>query len=212
MNEPVQVIIDNGVTWVEVATLVVGIAVALTASSAAYLAYSQTKQQIKQAAHQHKEQLTSILRPVVILNHLETGLDNDGRNVRIHMEMWVQNVGPGPALQVEFAGWVRAPKAGPFDEARPQEIEEIKAGIDMTKPEFRIRLGAVGSNQCLGPISLVPQVAVPIIDYAEQAGIMLYIFTYQDVFENQRPSKPREEWLLGHQTFNRRGAWEKLQH
>jgi hypothetical protein len=223
MNDPIQVIVDNGVTWVEVAGLLVGIAVAVTASFAAYVAYSQTKQQIAQAALQHEQQLKqaeklhrhqleSTLRPLVIVNHLEGGLDNDGRNIRLHMEMWVQNVGPGPAMQVEFAGWVRTPKAGAFDKARAKEIEEIKAGIDMTKPEFRVRFGAIGSNQCLGPISLVPEVAVSINDYAEQAGIMLYIFTYQDVFENQRPSKPPEEWRLGHQTFNRRGTWEKLQH
>jgi hypothetical protein len=164
MNEPTQAIIDNGVTWVEVVGLLVGIAVVLTASLAAYLAYSQTKQQIKQAALQHQqqikqaselhaEQLTSTLRPVVILNHLECGLDNDGRNIRMHMDIWVQNVGPGPAMQVELMGWVRVPKSRPFDKARPQEIEAIKAAIDVIEPEFRIRLGAIGSNQCLGPIS-----------------------------------------------------------
>jgi len=176
------------------------------------VAYLQTKQQIKQAAELHAEQLTSTLRPVINLVHLESGLDNyGGGNVLIRMEMWGQNVGPGPALQVEFTGWVRIPKAPPFDKARPQEIDEIKAQIDRVNPEFRMRLGAIGPNQGRR-IELAPLlgIGVPVADYAAQAGIMVYFFTYEDVFENERPSKPQEQWVLGHETINPRGTADKL--
>ena len=39
---------------------------------------------------------------------------------------------------------------------------------------------------------------------------MIYIYKYQDVFENQRPSKPVEECPLGDITFNKPGTWKKL--
>jgi len=147
-----------------------------------------------------------------VLRHLEGGLHNYGTNVEAHIEAWVENVGPGPALQIEFLGWVRVPTARPFDATRRDEIERMKAEIDWAKPEFRLSLGAVGPNQCLGPISLAPELKTPLLDFDQQAAVMLYFFTYQDVFENRRPSKPAEEWFLGDLTFNLPGTWEKLLH
>lgn len=216
MNE--DVIVENAVTWVEVAGLAVGVAVAV----GAFLAYFQTKRQIREAARQHEqqlsqaathhsEQLTSMLRPVVALRHLEGGLDKYGDMVRAHIDAWVENVGPGPAMQLEFFGWVRIPKAKPFETTRRREIEEMKAQIDRSKPEFNIRLGAIGPNRCIGPVSLAPssEVQVTAVDFAEQSAVMIYIFKYHDVFENQRPSKPIDDCDLGDLTFNKPGTWEK---
>ena len=53
MPEPAQVIIDRGVTWVDVAMLAVASLTLLTAIPlvvGAFLAYRQTKLQIRQAA------------------------------------------------------------------------------------------------------------------------------------------------------------------
>lgn len=221
-----QVIVESGVTWVEVVGLIVaviGLIVAVGIAVGAFLAYFQTKRQIHEAARQHvtqltqaashhTEQLTSMLRPVVVLRQIEGGLWNFGDRVASHIEAWVENVGPGPAMQVTLLGWVRVPDAKPFDAARRLEIENMKGEIDIKHPEFTIQLGAIGTNHCLGPISLAPTLPdqVPVTDFAEQAAVMIYIFTYQDVFENQRPSTPPEDWFLGDLTFNKPGTWERL--
>src|SRR3990172_92926 len=109
-----QVTVDNGGTWVDIAMLVVAIltlATAVAVSVGAFLAYSQTKNQIKQQSKHHEEQLKASLRPLVAVPHAECVYLFDGALAQMGLLAWLQNVGPGPALDVELLGLLRVPKA-----------------------------------------------------------------------------------------------------
>ena len=199
-----EVVVNNDVQWTDVAMVV--LTAALVAG--AFLAYVQIERQIKEGRDQHRNQLRASLRPLVVIPHAEALTTDSHIPTHQNFKVWFQNVGVGPALQVEILGWVRIPSHG-WDEPaqREAEIESLKAEADIEAPELRGRFGGIPFGERPHPGFLVPQVELAVEDYSAKSGVLIYIAIYKDVFENQFPSKPRSEWTLGHIEISAPGTW-----
>ena len=134
------VIVENDVRWTDVAMVV--LTVALVAG--AFLAAWQVNRQIRQGERQHRKQLHSSLRPIVVIPHSEVITTDPHIPRHQSVKAWIQNVGVGPALQVEILGWLRIPLHG-WDEPaqREAEIESLKADANIEAPELRGRFGSI---------------------------------------------------------------------
>ena len=197
----IEITVDD-ITWVDVATLVVTVVLAIAAIGA----FWQMNKQIRQGRDQHGEQLRASLRPVVMIPHVETRLTTG----RLEIQAWLQNVGPGPALRVEVLAWARIPSTRPDrPKERRREIDQLRASVDIDSPELTARVGALASGDEARGAMLVPNVDVPIADYVGQHGILVYLMKYDNVFENSYPSKPKAEWMPGHIDIAPLGSWPK---
>ncbi len=199
----IEVTVDD-TSWVDYATLVLTALLVVGAFVAAW----QVNRQIRQGERQHSEQLRASLRPLVVVPHAEAITTDPRIPPHQNFKAWIQNIGVGPALQLEILGWVRIPSHG-WDEPaqRVAEIERLKSEADIEKPELQGRFGSISCGESPRAGFLVPQAELTADDYAAKAGVLIYIAMYKDVFENAFPSKPRTEWKLGHIEIAAPGTW-----
>ncbi|MBI1886589.1 MAG: hypothetical protein HYS09_09810 [Chloroflexi bacterium] len=197
------VIVEHRVLWTDVATVFVTALLVL----AAVAAFLQVERQIRQARKQHRDELRAILRPIVVVPHAE-GRTLPGQEVGIQFKAWLQNVGPGPALNVELRAWPRIPTKVWTDPAgRMNEIEELKTRIGIDDPELSARVGALAAGDPPRAAPLIPIRHVAAEDYPGRKGILIYTVLYQDTFEERYPSKPKTEWKVGHVEVTPEGTW-----
>lgn len=194
----------NDTSWVNiVGAVLTGLLVV-----GAFVAAFQVNRQIRQGEQQHAEQLKAMFRPLVTIPHAECRLTDGGRQVEF--QAWLENVGTGPAINVNVLGWPRIPStaANRIDEWRA-EVDELRAEVDLDSPELIARAAALRAGDQPRGITLSPAAPVPVADYAARHGVILYMVTYSDAFDNHFPSKPRAEWKAGHIAVAPQGSWRR---
>ena len=204
-------VVGDSVSWVDVASFAVGAAgLVLTALLVigAFLAYTSTKRQIRQTEEHHAEQLRASLRPLVTVPHVECAFAVTASGPKVEFTAWMQNVGPGPALQVEIIAWVAVPAAG-WDNAseRRRQVEEFKKSVDVSRPQLSARIGAYMSGD-RSPAPLIQNLPLEALDYASQNAVLLYTAKYQNIFEDTFPRQPVDDWGLGHVDIKPKGTWD----
>lgn len=191
-------------SWADAAIVGITILILLAAVGAAL----QVSRQIRQTERHHREQLHSSLRPVLAIPHAESRL-NPQSGLPEFM-VWIQNVGPGPAMNLVISAWVRIPgHSWDAPGERTAEIDALKSEVDVDQPELTTRAAAIEGASPSKPAILVPIRDVPPADYPAEKGIIIYNVTLQDIFENRLPTKPKEERELGHVEISQQGAWQE---
>jgi hypothetical protein len=176
---------------------------------AAVAAARQVNRQIGQAERHHREQLEASLRPLLTIFNVECRWASNPPVAEFMV--WVENVGPGPALNATISAWVRIPETPWTDlRGRMDEIERLKGAADMDDPDLTVRPAALPGRSDARPYRLIPRRDIESVDYARSSGILLYIANYKDVFGNDRPSGDKEGWELGHVQITPPGTTEAL--
>ena len=191
-------------SWTDAAMVGITILILFAAVGAAL----QVNRQIRQSERQHREQLHFSLRPVLVIPHAESRLNPQSGFPEF--VVWIENVGPGPAMNPAIFAWVRIPEHGWDAPAeRSAEIDSLKSQIDVDDPELTVRVAAIVSESPTRPAMLVPNREIPAANYSDRKGIIIYNVALQDIFENRLPSKPKEERELGHIEISRQGSWQE---
>ncbi|MCH7483611.1 MAG: hypothetical protein IIA90_00505 [Chloroflexi bacterium] len=189
-------------SWADAAIVGMTILIFFAAVGAAV----QVNRQIRQAERHHSEQLHLSLRPVLAIPHAESRLNP--QSGLPEFKVWIQNVGPGPAMNPVISAWVRIPEHGWEAPAeRSAEIDSLKSQIDVDEPELTARAAAIVRESPTRPAILIPNRAIPVANYADRKGIIIYNVALQDIFENRLPSKPKDERELGHIEISEQGSW-----
>ena len=171
----------------------------------AFLAYRQLNRQIKQSQDHHNEQLRSSLRPLMVVQDVAVRLIPRLTPNSYEIHVAVQNVGAGPALEIEIWAWARVVDAWNSEGERRIRIQQLRDVIDIDHPEFTLRMGGVAAADPPRPLPLTSNGGpVEIEGDFIARGILLYIVLYKDVFGHSFPSSPRSTWRggLGHQTVS----------
>lgn len=187
-----DVVVQNDPNWAEIAVVVLTLALAVAAIAAAL----QVNRQIRQAQMHHDEQLRFSLRPLVVVSRAEC-LVVTTSSPQVRVKAWLQNVGPGPALQIRIHAWLRVPDAGWDNPAvRVTQINNLKGSVDLDAPDFTARYSALGGSSSPQDGMLVAEASVGLDVNASGPPILIYMIWYQDTFENNYPRKPSEQWDL----------------
>jgi len=172
------------------------LAVQLVTVLAALLAYFQLRRQVAL----QRQEMQNTLRPLVVVQHARFVGRANGYFLRVH----VQNVGPGPALDVEIFGWprpLRGPNVAPEVRAEADTVaQEINDHID--EPELLLRLGALGPRQEKTEYMALATNTPP-DDPPPYRGMYYYIVKYRDVYDRTYPTKPHRDWKVGHVGMSR---------
>lgn len=203
--------VGDNVSWVDIANFAVGAAgLVFTALLVvgAFLAYTSTKRQIKQTEEHHSEQLKASLRPLVTVPHVECAFAVTASGPQVEFMAWMQNVGPGPALQVEIIAWVGVPAAGWDNPSeRRSQVEKLKESVDIARPQLSARVGAYMAGD-RSPAPLIQNIPLEALDYASLSAVLLYTVKYQNIFEDTFPRQPIDDWGLGSVEINPKGTWD----
>lgn len=185
----ISVVIGGDPNWADVAMLVVQTAGLVAAG----LAYWQLKTQVRL----QREEMHSGLRPLVVVSRARLR-ERGGQH---YVEIMIENVGPGSALNVEILGWLHPVEAAHFAPAAREEIDVRRRNVDLDDPEFRSRLGAMGPGRKLVRTIDIARVAPPNL-MPDQARSFAYMAKYTDVYDVKYPRAPREKWEAGHVTLD----------
>lgn len=200
--------IQTSPSWVEIGVLITQVATVLGALFA-YLAIrvqirdserhhleqlAALEDQIQDAQNSHREQLAGAARPLVMVQRARVA----GIQGAQYVEVDVRNVGPGLAKDVQILGWARSL---PSEHMSPPDarsyMDNERSQVNLDEPELRLRLGALAPGDAsTHPMAL--EAAEDLGTEPDSVRFLVYLSQYRDVFENEFPSKPRDEWQAGH--------------
>ena len=154
---------------------------------------SALEDEIRRAEIRHREQLAGSARPLVMVQRARMA----GTPGAQYLEVDIRNVGVGPAKDVVLLGWPRPlpqTQMSPTDARSHMDSERRQVNLD--EPELSLRLGALAPGDAsTHPMALNDE--DPRVE-PDTVRFLIYLAEYRDVFDNEFPSKPRDEWLAGH--------------
>lgn len=143
---------------------------------AAIFAWNSSQEQIQQTERHFRAAQAMSMKPllslpsVVFVNRFNS------------IDVIVKNVGLGPAVEVEIAAW-----AYPYDPNRPplEQFGEVRERHDPdSPPHLRKPVGPIGSNDQLGPITLIdiPPFTTDELREVGGRGALVFRLNYKDVY------------------------------
>jgi len=180
--------------------------------AAASAAFWQVRQQvelltdqIRLAESHHREQLYASHQPELVFQHAEALLLAGRTKEAYLVGVALQNIGAGPALDVDIRAWARIVPTWITNDELRQSIDQLRDEVDLDRPDIRLRVGGVAAGD---PPRLLPMAGeVEIEGDFVGHGTLLYIAEYSDLFKNQYPRVPRSEWRVGHAMVWPAGSW-----
>lgn len=154
---------------------------------AAFLAWRSAQGQIRQG----ETTLKAAHRPLVIIGDAWVA-----RAGELQLHVLLKNIGPGLAIRVEIRAWLVESGIGADVFEFRARRDQARREIDFDTPQFLVELPGLATHEAqLVPMSLVAPETAPATSL--RRPILLYIALYQNVFKEEFPSVPRQEWEAG---------------